>query len=1130
MRIRGKRILAAFISAAILSSCEKEMLFEGCPEEEGVTVELTVTDRIVNFDSKTSYTNGIGVDLEGTEKIALYYKPAGASKMTVTSSVLATPVGDHKYSFTVPAAAGNAKWIPIMPYSSTLVGQNSEGSSVSLRLGPVQFPKANSFDPQADILAGKPFDLDVEEGQRTAEISAFKRVFAPLRIRVKGIPTGEKIYAFSFTSDQAPTKFNSLNGLYYLIPDEDFSTTRITNGLVGSTGNAMSAVYKDGLSAIDGTWPVWLVVNPATLSAGSHLTFSVSTESRTYTRTITLTAPMEFLRGELNDLGINITGAGYSVRESSTYVFLGSTTNGWTMQNHSFYTEANSALPAGALRFVNANGAFTFPDKEITRARIYTHPTNRSRSDLEVSLTVNGTDRYFYNLAAPTATPEESLPYKGGYIEMTPPDGYSSLGGLQVRVGSNQTHLISAITLFPTPYVPNSEDLAVDQTLFEMIDWSYTPLLGIKELYDEGRYKQSADALLAYFKNRTEVINPEVSIPVKSMSAAETRIANDALPENGYRFCVHFGNFYESVADDIYTYYSFSDGAGGINWEYEAPDAGTEFYQKHWHAWFVYLARMYNLTKQDKYFDAWKYQYTDWMANYPCPSRGIISYTNTPGSYGYKSWCELSMATRIKNQTDIFEYFKNAPGFDFDWLTTFLKAFDECVQYSMTHLYYTENSNIRFSQYKSHCLAGMLFPELKNASTWLTAGATQVTSAFSISFNDDGCLEELDFGYHTGEIENYRLVYNAAKSNNRLDCFPSDYLDNLYNACKFVADYVYPFYQNEVLNETKLSTKNVIKRWLGYYSDMFPTDNKFKYLGSDRTSGVKPTETLSLYTTSGYYMFHSDWLENSMMLIYKNNYNPNNMWHSHLDNGTVAICNKGRMFLPAPGSYTYGDGNGGALDQARAEHKAARNHNTVTKNLADIPITNSQGQYLTSYSQDGVDCVVAENTSYSGLTHRRAVWMVDKSFFVVADACYGTASGCTLNLNWHLMRDATLGTECVVFDDYRSGFAYGAHTVFGDGNNMVFKSFADTSSGFNVETGLSYTSDKIGSRYQRKYYRINVSKTTSSSTPRFITVICPCSAANEINVSASFPNAFNSQGETVNVTLNGVNYSLSYTL
>lgn len=682
-------------------------------------------------------------------------------------------------------------------------------------------------------------------------------------------------------------------------------------------------------------------------------------------------------------------------------------------------------------------------------------------------------------------------------------------------------------------YVPTAEDLAVDQTLFKLLNLEYQPLSQVKALYNEKKYKKAADELLFYFKNRKDVINPEVTIPVISVSAASMRNADAALPEGDYRFCVHSGMFYESYVGGLYTYYSFKGADGRINWDF-APSAnvGTEWYQVSWHYWFNDLALAFSSTKDEKYFNAWRDQYSDWMDKFPCPSTGKKTYSNKVGSSGYKFWSELAMATRIDYQSKIFYYFIPAKGFDFEWLTRFLSAYHETVEYSLGHLYYTEKSNIRFAQYRSHCLAGLIFPEFKDAQKWIKTGASQVTGQFKISFLPDGCLEEFDMGYHTGEVNNYRLVYNAAKANGKLGYFGSDYLSNLYNACKIVADYLYPNYLWETFNEGKQTQKSVTLRWMGEYLEMYPDDNKFQYLASNRSKGNEPTETLDLYKDSGYYMFRSSWKEKAMMLIYKNHYNPGNMWHSHLDNNNVSFYKDGRLFLPSSGSYTYGDNTGGELDAAREYHKAACNHNTITKNLKDIDIKNSLGKYLTSSSSENLDLVVGENPSYPDLTHRRAVWMVDRTFFVIADAVYGSSAGSTINLNFHLCRDTNgpLGVNAVAIDDYSSACAYGAHTVFTDGNNVVFKSFSDTAAGFKGENGTSYWSDKIGERQTRKYYRINVTKKDASSTPRFITVIYPCVDASGVSISAEFPNAWTKTGETVKVTVGGKTYNLSYSL
>ena len=155
--------------------------------------------------------------------------------------------------------------------------------------------------------------------------------------------------------------------------------------------------------------------------------------------------------------------------------------------------------------------------------------------------------------------------------------------------------------------------------------------------------------------------------------------------------------------------------------------------------------------------------------------------------------------------------------------------------------------------------------------------------------------------------------------------------------------------------------------------------------------------------------------------------------------------------------------------------------------------------------------------------------MVNKQFFVVADAAYGSCSGKTVNLSWHLCRDTggSLGENVVLIDKDNANSACGAHTVFPDGNNLFIKTFSSTSAGFEALDGTSWCSERIGERYQRKYYRVNVQKASASATPRFVTVIVPCSDASSVSVSASVTGTFSQNSESVSVTVNGQHYNLS---
>lgn len=300
---------------------------------------------------------------------------------------------------------------------------------------------------------------------------------------------------------------------------------------------------------------------------------------------------------------------------------------------------------------------------------------------------------------------------------------------------------------------------------------------------------------------------------------------------------------------------------------------------------------------------------------------------------------------------------------------------------------------------------------------------------------------------------------------------------------------------------------------------MFPEENLLKYLASERTQGSVPAESLISFPVGGYYMLRTGWNGSESMLILKNNYNPANEWHCHMDNGTFALWSKGRNFLPDSGVYTYGGTS--ELDAMRTKHLATASHNTLTKNLQTIAKNYSKGECLLTRSSASEDLVVTQNASYSDLTHRRAVYMLEKKFYVIVDEAFGSASGVDVNLSFHLCQ----GT--VKTDDYSSSRMYGVHTEFSDGNDMLFRTYSETSAGYTPETGTSSCSYKMNHAYDRTYYRVTVDKASSSNAVRFITVIYPSRSA---EISASFNSAFSKTASSVKVTVNGTSYDLSYSL
>ncbi len=479
----GGVILLAFLAF----SCQIEKIESPDAKQASTTYKFTVQDRVWTSDqTRTAYTEGVGIGLTGTENISLFYVDGSGdvvgSAMSSTNSPgwKATPTGaPGEYSFTGPTLDGTYKCYAIMPYSkknTTLLAKTSGNKTVSIGLSHVQYPSANSFDPRFDFMVGHPFDLGT--GATGATVTSFKRLFSPLKILLSGLDSSEKVYAVSIKLAQAGNVNNNqcLTGLFNLSLSENYDEVTLTAANNVSAGNGVTALYPDGLSKGTEGWPVWFLVNPITINQYSSgttrniLSLTVCTANKTYTREITLPKQnVDLAADKFNEIKIDVKGSKYVEKDSFTQFFIptddytsGSNnlvgsdgvTRNWMMSgtktcwDTSLNTRDNgSGLPNGL--YLYTNRLLYFPSvegKALTKAIIFPHPNTQSYSAVTGDvLTLNdGTNdlmSFYYNATSKSST-LPGLYVMGGQVAFDYPD----LTGMRIK-GSTYINVISAITV-----------------------------------------------------------------------------------------------------------------------------------------------------------------------------------------------------------------------------------------------------------------------------------------------------------------------------------------------------------------------------------------------------------------------------------------------------------------------------------------------------------------------------------------------------------------------------------------------------------------------------------------------------------------------------------------------------------
>ena len=154
--------------------------------------------------------------------------------------------------------------------------------------------------------------------------------------------------------------------------------------------------------------------------------------------------------------------------------------------------------------------------------------------------------------------------------------------------------------------------------------------------------------------------------------------------------------------------------------------------------------------------------------------------------------------------------------------------------------------------------------------------------------------------------------------------------------------------------------------------------------------------------------------------------------------------------------------------------------------------------------------LVTENPSYQGLKHRRTVFFVEQTYYVIVDEAVGDAKG-TVNLNYHFC-------EGTVNVDVKKNMAT---TAYAGPRNVKLQCFPEKKASFKKEEGWRSSAFRQG--VPRTSLAFDLHKDDAEAV-RYITVIYPVKdAASYPVLKAKFLNKdFDEKGVKVEVSVNGV--------
>lgn len=628
---------------------------------------------------------------------------------------------------------------------------------------------------------------------------------------------------------------------------------------------------------------------------------------------------------------------------------------------------------------------------------------------------------------------------------------------------------------------------------FDLINLDYPGLEKVKAACDAQQWDEAAQALLDYYRTRTGIVHPDIDLKNIKISKEEQKWADDALE---HTFFVHKGY------QPSYNY------GKDINWQYWPVQDNELRWQLHRHKWFTPMGKAYRLTGDEKYAREWAHQYVDWIKKNPLSrvekeEYELVSAGEVKGNAENVrfAWRPLEVSNRLQDQTGQFLLFVSASAFTPQFLTEFLVNYHRHALHILGN--YSDQGNHLLFEAQRMVYAGAFFPEFKEAAAWRESGISILNREIMKQVYPDGGHYELDPHYHLAAINIFCKALRMADANGFRREFPTEYVATVKNMIEFYSNICFPDYSNPCFSDAKMGDRPDEIRNYREWLKIFPDCDWIRYYATEGRQGAPLPNLSHGALSSGFFTFRNGWKQDATVMVVKAG--PKGEWHCQPDNGTFELWVNGRNLFPDSGSYVYaGDAE---VMKLRNWFRRTDVHNTLTLDGKNLETTESVTKL---WQPDGDEQVlVTENPHYKGLKHRRSVFFVDRTYFVIVDEAVGDATG-TVNLNYNLC-------EGTVNVDKKQHILTSA---FEGESNVKLQCFPEKKATLREKEG--WRSIAYRQRQPRTAVSFDVEK-TSPQAVRYITVVYPVKdAASAPVLKAKFLHkGFDEKGVQVEISVDG---------
>ena len=538
------------------------------------------------------------------------------------------------------------------------------------------------------------------------------------------------------------------------------------------------------------------------------------------------------------------------------------------------------------------------------------------------------------------------------------------------------------------------------------------------------------------------------------------------------------------VVDHIFQWgpYEAADYGPEIDWEWD-PRGDIEWVAAVYRFyWARPLAEAYQATGDEKYVRAFVELTSDWIAKHPLEKRDRRHpvYTSWRGF----PWLDIQTGIRADVICNVFPILVHGDTFTPEFLGVLLAGlYDHQVKTEKLPMGKIHNKAI-FEQ-RGFINVAYTFPEFADSRRWMELAVERTRENFLAQTTSDGVQREWSFGY------NLAVLRDAVDIMRRMEIVGVSVPEDYRNRIRKMYDYIFAIATPELAgpmfgDASRSTTPSDDRTRLSLYSTLVEASELLddpKYAARAKLLAESlPDQTSWSFAEAGMYVLRDRW--GPEQIYFALHCSPKGIsGHDQADNGTFELCAYRQWLMPDSGYYTYGHD-----PEGRRWHRQTAVHQTLTLDGKQSSIA---GRHLLWKSTAQGDVVCVENASYKGLNHRRTLWFVDRSFFVLLDEAIGDASG-SLDLHFQLAPgDVDIDTS-----------KHRAVTRFPGANVLVW---ADPNAPITMEKEEGWFAWKYGHRKPRLALRFRHSH---SAPAAFLTVLYPFRGRQAPEVTARWSDTF----------------------